>query len=113
MQPVRIDLAKFASEGARVFAGRDRGEAARQKANLELLDQQGVFVEVVVPRHAYSVNSSFFLGMFGDSIRRLGEARFRERYSFSGAAVALVVEDGIREALRTSSPLGVAAATHS
>ena len=100
----RVSLADYNTPGIKVFAGRDRGEAARKAAGLDALDSAGEFVEVIIPDDVFSINSSFFLGMFGNSIRTLGEMDFRQRYSFTGRPVALVLEDTIREALRTTSP---------
>jgi len=102
---VRIDLADYNSPGVRVYAGRERGELARAKAALDRADEAGEVVIVKIPPDVFSINTSFFLGMFADSIRKLGEREFRNRYRFEGPNVDLVVEDGIKEALRTSSPL--------
>lgn len=107
-----IDLADYNSQGVRVYAGRDRGEAARAKARLEEADNAGDSVSVKIPDDVFSINSSFFLGMFADSIRKLGEVEFRRRYAFVGPGVELVLEDGIREALRTSSPFQGSAGEH-
>jgi hypothetical protein len=103
--PRQIDLATFNSSGVRVYAGRDRGEAARRDARLADADAAGEAIVVLIPEDVFSINSSFFLGMFGDSIRLLGEDGFRRQYTFVGPGIDLVLEDGIREALRTSSPL--------
>lgn len=100
-----IDLKDFSSPGVTVFAGRQRGEAARARAALAVADAQGDTVEVRIPEDTISVNTSFFLGMFADSIRQVGEAEFRRRYVFVGPRAPMVLEDGIKEALLTSSPL--------
>lgn len=100
-----IDLDDYRSKSSRVFAGRHRGEEVRKTARLNDEDKAEDAVEVVIPMDTFSVNSSFFLGMFGDSIRALGEERFREKYHFKGKNISRVLEDGIREALRTGSPL--------
>ncbi len=89
----------------RVFAGRDRGRAVRNAAQLDAVDQADATVEVRVPDDVYSINSSFFLGMFGKSVRNLGAEEFRRRYHFVGEDLHEFVEEGIREALDTSSPL--------
>jgi hypothetical protein len=102
--PISIDLARFNSPGIRVYAGRPRGEAARSEAGLDEADTKGEMVEVRVPPDLFSINSSFFLGMFGDSIRNLGEEEFRRRYTFVGPDIRMVIEDSIREAVNTGSP---------
>ncbi len=101
-----IDLARFRSPEVRVFAGRERGEAVRQEARLDDLDSSGEMVEVKIPEDVFSVNSSFFLAMFGPSIRTLGAQEFRRRYQFSGRDVTRVMEAAINEATQTTSPLG-------
>lgn len=103
-----VDLGDFRSGGSKVFIGRERGEHCRREARLSKADSDGVAVEIRVPLDVFSINSSFFLGMFGDSIRSLGEEVFRRRYSFTGKDVASTVEDGIREALSRSNPLRAA-----
>ena len=101
----KISLNDYRSRGGKVFAGRERGEKVRHAAQLSSLDEQDVSVTVVVPEDIFSVNSSFFLGMFGESVRRLGEEGFRAHYRFEGKDISDTVEDGIREAIATASPL--------
>lgn len=103
----RLDLNEFRSGGSRVFAGRERGSKVREVMKLDELDQApGSEVEVVVPDDVFSVNSSFFLGLFGPSIRALGPERFRQVYSFTGRPITRVMEAGIQEASATESPFG-------
>lgn len=101
-----IDLDQYRSHGTHVFSGRERGEAVREAAELDQLDSEEEPVSIVIPNDTFSVTSSFFLGMFGDSIRRLGEEQFREHYRFDGPIMDAVVEDGIAEALREEAALG-------
>jgi hypothetical protein len=102
----RIELAKYTDRDAGVLAGRGRGEAVRKAEKLSEIDSDAAArVEVVIPEHVFSVNSSFFLGMFTLSIRRLGPDEFRRRYLFSGPNAKAIVEDGIRKAMLTASPL--------
>lgn len=100
-----VDLEKYRSSGARVFAGRDRGREVRKKAGLDRLDASEDIVWVDVPEDTFSINSSFFLGLFGDSIRRLGATDFRRKYQFRGKSIVRLVESGIAEALNRESPL--------
>lgn len=103
-----VDLRRF-SGGGKVFSGRDKGRECRREAALDEADARNAIVDVYVPEYAYSVNSSFFLGMFGDSVRHHGEKGFRELYRFTGKDITKTVEDGIREALDDSSPLAMRA----
>lgn len=104
-----IDLGRYRTEGSRVYAGRPRGEYARQAEGLDRLDDlEDVQVVVHIPQDTLSVNSSFFLGLFGDSIRALGEERFRDRFHFTGRPLGRVFESALREAVTTASPLSTA-----
>lgn len=102
-----LDLQQWrGSNDVRVLAGRDRGEVVRQTAEVAKLDETPAPVEVRVPTDLFAVSSSFFLGLFADSIRRLGEAGFRAHYRFTGKRIDRVREDGIRMALLEASALG-------
>jgi hypothetical protein len=77
---VKIDLAKF---GGPVFVGREAGESARKRAHLDKYDGTPGRVRILIPEDTYSVNSSFFLGMFDKSIKKLGSREaFFEKYEF-------------------------------
>jgi hypothetical protein len=79
----KISLAGvLTSKDSRVFSGRRRGEFARKKFKLARLDKLDEVVEVLIPSDIYSVNSAFFLACFGESIRTLGEEKFKKKYLF-------------------------------
>jgi hypothetical protein len=102
----RIDLNDWrGAKSNRVLAGREYGETARAQAKISQLDKAAVTVEVLVPEDYIAVSSSFFRGMFGDSIRSLGESEFRKKFLFFGKNIDRVKEDGIRDALREAFPL--------
>jgi hypothetical protein len=106
MPQSRLDLGDHRTPGVRVFSGRERGKAVRGKADLDRLDARDDFVvDVIVPHDVVTISSSFFLGLFGASVRKLGEVRFRERFRFLGLDISEVVSSGITEALNSSSPL--------
>jgi hypothetical protein len=93
-----ISLAKY-SQGIGILAGRDRGKAVREAEGLDAVDRSRTPVIVQIPEDVFSVNSSFFLGMFEKSINALGEDEFRRVYAFEGPDAVQTVEDGIRTAL--------------
>lgn len=68
---VNIDFSKL---GGPTYIGRDKGEAARASFNLDELENSGRLskVYVTIPEGTYNINSSFFLGLFGNSIRKAG-----------------------------------------
>lgn len=82
---VRLDDATT-ERPTRIFALYEWGKALRERHGFDALDflpeHQGV--EVIFPDDTLTVTYSFFNGMFEDSIRRLGDREFRERYTFRG-----------------------------
>jgi hypothetical protein len=102
-----VDLAKArTSKEAKVFAGRERGKHWRREFRLDDLDKSEQQIEVVIPEDIEAVNISFFLSMFGKSVRSLGKDRFRERYKFHCSSDLLPLIDlGIDQAVKSSSAL--------
>jgi len=72
---------------------------------LDSVDTTATLIDVFIPEDTLAVTSSFFLGLFGPSVRRLGEEGFRNVFKFSGATFALALDEGIRQALADDSPL--------
>lgn len=97
-----INLEKFMEDGAKVLSGRDTGILARMSEELEEFDKEKDSIcKVVIPKQIWSLNSSFFLGLFGPSIRSLGEAGFRNKYEFDyngNNEIKNDVEQGIEDA---------------
>ena len=104
---MEIDFSKLIKGNIKIFSGRDKGENARKNFNLDKLDlKEDEIVNVFIPEEIWSINSSFFLGCFGPSVRKLGEDGFREKYVFNcGSIILKNIEDGISRALKTSNPL--------
>ncbi len=91
----------------KVLSGVELGETARRAFNLDLLDYQGNIVTFQIPDEVYSVNSSFFSGMFQKSIKNLGEKVFRERYVFEcDDIIKMNIENGIANIVNTMDLLG-------
>jgi hypothetical protein len=87
-----VDLRKI--EGP-VYTGRDRGEALRVKFEMDKLDKQAEVVEVVIPDSTYTVSSSFFLGLFGPSVRICGSVgEFKAKFRFKAPEFLLPVIEG-------------------
>jgi hypothetical protein len=60
----------------------------------------------VIPGDISAINISFFLSMFGKSVRDLGKEIFREHYRFHCTDDLLpLIELGIDQAVKTSSAL--------
>ncbi len=102
-----VDLNKArTSKDAKVFAGRERGKHWREQFRLDELDQKDDVVQVVIPEDIIAINISFFLSMFGKSVRTLGKERFRAHYQFKCDPDLLPLIDlGIEQAVKTSSAL--------
>lgn len=82
MSTLTVDLTRLAGP---VFSGRDRGIAARAEYGLDRIDDSADSVEVILPDTLYTLTSSFFLGLFGDSVRKCGSVSgFEEKYRFKG-----------------------------
>ena len=96
---VVIDFSRI--EGP-VYTGRPRGEGLRKKYGLDEIDTSPTSVDVLIPESTYSLSSSFFLGMFGESVVRAGTRdRFFQKYHFSASPiVSTVIESCVSRALQ-------------
>jgi hypothetical protein len=104
METKTIDLNKFKSQNSTVFSGRDRGMSVRKKIDLDSLDKNKDKINIIVPKDTISINSSFFLGLFGKSVRELTEQGFREKYIFDASNIILKnIDEGIERALKEQS----------
>ena len=77
-----IDLINFLPKETLVYSGRPNGQAARKQYKVDSIDKNDECYEVLIPKETLSFNPSFFLGMFGDSIRTLRKEKFNEKYVF-------------------------------
>lgn len=105
---IEIDLDKArTSFESRVLSGRPRGAECREMFKVDALDRTAAQVTVSIPRDIYSMNTSFFLGLFGDSVRALGENGFTSKYRFDCSAIHNeTILDGIERALKEESIFG-------
>lgn len=103
--PIRIDLNKArTSPESRVLSGRERGIECRRIFQIERLDKSAEHVVISIPRDIYSINTSFFLGLFGDSVRSLGRNGFSEKFEFDCDDIHReTITDGIDRALKEAT----------
>lgn len=102
-----IDLSRHNGQIYKVLSGVDFGEEVRKKLDLDRLDTQPDLVVFSIPECVYSLNSSFFSGLFQKSIKRLKEQGFREKYQFECSPVIRKnIEDGIFNIVNTLNLLG-------
>lgn len=101
---IKIDFSKL---GGPVYTGRDNGSLARKKYNLDKIDKNDTHVIVLIPEDTFSLNSSFFLAFFGDSIRSAGsKENFLEKFNFDGCKqFEETINESIRRALFDKKPL--------
>lgn len=106
MIKVKINLENYRGAKSRVFSGREEGKKVRKRLQLDHLDTQDQIIEIIIPDDTIAINSSFFLGLFGGSVRALGEDVFRSKYQFlCKSALNKSINDGIQRALKQSTPL--------
>ena len=101
----KINIYEYRKDGSKVFSGRPVGVEARKKEKLNEKDYDGESYLIIIPDDTYSINGSFFGGMFSDSVINLGEEKFRDKYKFQFANGELDdnirndIEEGIYDAI--------------
>lgn len=80
----KIQKIDFAKLGGPTYIGRPNGESARKSIRLDELERTpDIEFDIDIPENTYNINSSFFLGLFGDSIRKAGsQEAFKKRFHF-------------------------------
>ncbi len=92
MSTITVDLSQVSGP---VYSGRERGEALRKKYALDVKEDDADIVNVVIPQGAYTVSSSFFLGLLGPSVRKCGSIDgFERKYRFNAPEFLLPVLHG-------------------
>ena len=96
------NLSIYKGEKFKVLSGADFGKEVREEFKMDELDAQTDEVLFYVPDYVYSLNSSFFSGLFQKSIRALGEQKFRQKYHFKCSSIIREnIDDGIFNVLNT------------
>lgn len=104
---IHINMQIFIMPGIKVFSGRKEGSFARRKLELDKHDDSDETIYITIPQIIWSMNSSFFLSCFGDSIRKLGKEAFEMKYIFiCDPVIEKQIKEGIIQALKTSNVLG-------
>lgn len=96
----------FQDLGMPVFTGRTRGAEARKRLGLDGVSEDMV-VEISIPDDTYAITSSYFLGLFGPSVRRAGSKdAFLAHFKFKGPEHILeTLDDLVTRALRDQKEL--------
>lgn len=91
----KINLSEY---GGPIFTGRNKGEKIAKI--LALSEKESVYdkISTVIPPETWSVNSSFFLGIFGDRIKEFNDIdKFLKKYEF---ICSEQIENSIREHIK-------------
>lgn len=103
---MEILLNDYRSKNVLVFSGRDRGELVRKSSNLDELEERYDRIDIVIPEDIISFNTSFFLGMFGDSVRKFKIEGFENKYFFiNSERFSENIREGKARALKEQNPL--------
>jgi hypothetical protein len=78
-----IHLEDFRVKTAKVFTGRDRGEAVRIDSKIDEIEKSYAEVNIIIPDNIYSINPSFFEELFLNAVLKLGREGFLEKFKFT------------------------------
>ena len=103
---IKVNLLRFRGDGSKIFSGREQGVRERNELRLNVLDDGEEEINIIIPKDTWSINSSFFGGLFESSIIKLTEQGFRKKYKFKmddgsdlSSDLQQNVDEGIFEAL--------------
>ena len=102
------EVIEFKKLGGPTYIGRPNGEHARNALAIDALENKpGVVFYVDIPKSTYNINSSYFLGLFGKSIRKAGSREeFLSKFQFETHGKEYkVIDRGIQRALLNDKAL--------
>lgn len=106
---ITVNLVEGIPNATKIFAisGRDLGFKQRRHHKLDELEDTNEEIEIIIADNIIFLSSSFFLGMFGDSVRKCGsKEKFKEKFIFkTNGQIESNIEDGINDALKNINPL--------
>ena len=100
-ETITINLSNYINEDLKILSGRDNGIALRTKLNIDTLEKNNKIV-FEIPCQIYSLNASFFIGLFGKSFETLSlsKEQFKEKFTFICDEVIMKnIDDGISRCL--------------
>ena len=78
-----LDLSPFAEKSyGKIIVGKDSGRLARKTLGLNGKDRDQSTYIIMTSTAIWCTTESFILGLFEDSIRKLGGVAFKEKYIF-------------------------------
>jgi len=95
----RIDMRAY---HGRVLSTRHRGQQVARHEDIMNKSKSDLDFEIIFNDNLIAITSSFFLGMFGDAVRVIGdEDMFLDKFKFiAPQSIQDDIRDGIRRALR-------------
>lgn len=92
-----------------VLSGRELGDNIRKRFKFDELDIDSNKYEIVFPENIISISTSFFLALFGESVRKCGsKEKFEDKYMFNvNSSLKSNINDGIIDALNNVDGLSV------
>ncbi len=103
-----IKLQAYRKPKSKMYSGRDHGIEVRNKLKLDEKDRDEKKYTIYIPNDTLAINSSFFGGLFSDSVIFLGKEKFKEKYNFLGEngetlkkTLVNDIEEGIYDAINS------------
>lgn len=78
-----INLGLWQNDGKSILVGRENGEDFRNVFELHEEDSNPEPIIIQVPEHTY-ITTSWMMGAFGPSAKKLGKTKFLDKYLFTG-----------------------------
>lgn len=97
-----IKMQKFRKPESRMFSGREFGLQVRKELELNNKDKDKDNYIIQIPDDIMAINSSFFGGLFSESVLCLGEEDFLKKYVFQNEknkALKNTLQKDIREGI--------------
>lgn len=96
----RIEMKDFIGE-KKIISGRKNGKETREKLKISEIEEMYDLIEIIIPKDVLSFNSSYFLGMLGESVRKYkNKESFLKKYKFECNEIVMInINDGINDAL--------------
>ncbi|MDH5368463.1 MAG: hypothetical protein OEW99_00445 [Gammaproteobacteria bacterium] len=97
----------FSDLGGPAYIGREKGKNARKKLNIDMLEDGDNTFIIIIPDDTYSINSSYFLGLFGESVKKSASIdAFFNKFDFKMPERMIVkIQDYVSRALHEGGPL--------
>lgn len=81
------------------FEGRNEGQKVREDLALDQKDYDEYRYEIIMPEDTTSFESSFYLGLLFDSVKKLGWDKYAQKYRFNLDSLADTQRGAIRAGL--------------